>query len=181
MTFLYIKALHIIFIVTWFAGLFYIVRIFIYHVEALEREEPARSILSSEYRRNAKRLWLGITWPSAILTLIFGLWLLWLAPAYLREGYMHLKLSFVFLLYIYQLLCHRLYKQLQKDIANYSSNRLRIWNEVATLLLFAIVFLIILKSTMNMLWGLAGFVALAIILFIAIRIYKNIRLKNENE
>ncbi|MEL7005125.1 MAG: CopD family protein, partial [Bacteroidota bacterium] len=72
MTFLYLKALHIIFVVTWFAGLFYIIRIFIYQTEANEREEPARSVLLEEYKRNASRLWFGIAWPSAILTLILG-------------------------------------------------------------------------------------------------------------
>ncbi len=181
MTYLYVKALHIIFIVTWFAGLFYIVRIFIYHVEASGREEPSRSVLIEEYKRNARRLWLGITWPSAILTLVFGSWLLWLMPSYLQEGFLQLKLLFVLLLYIYQFLCHRLYKQLQEDRVKYSSDQLRIWNEVATLFLFAIVFLIVLKSTVNMIWGLAGFIGLAVILFAAIRIYKNIRLKNENK
>ncbi|MCA6078045.1 CopD family protein [Fulvivirga sedimenti] len=181
MTYLYIKALHIIFVVTWFAGLFYIVRIFIYHIEANEREEPARSVLIQEYVRNARRLWLGITWPSAILTLIFGLWLLYLIPEYLSQGFMQLKLVLVLLLYVYQLLCHRIYRQLQNHSIRFTSQQLRIWNEVATLFLFGIVFLIVLKSAMNMVIGLAGFVILAIILFVAIRLYKNVRLKNEKE
>ncbi len=179
MTYLYIKALHIIFVVTWFAGLFYIVRIFIYHIEANEREEPARSVLIQEYQRNARRLWLGITWPSAILTLIFGTWLLYLNPEYLSQQFMQWKLALVFLLYLYQFLCHRLYRQLQEGSIRYTSQQLRIWNEVATLFLFGIVFLIVLKSAMNMMLALTGFVVLAIILFMAIRLYKNIRLKNE--
>ena len=94
---------------------------------------------------------------------------------------MHVKLLLVLLLYIYQLLCHRIYRQLQKDIVKYTSEQLRIWNEVATLFLFGIVFLIVLKNTMNMVWGIVGFVALAIVLFIAIRIYKNVRVQNENK
>ncbi|MDR9488704.1 CopD family protein, partial [Salibacter sp.] len=71
---LYIKALHIIFVVTWFAGLFYIVRLFIYHTEAEQRSEPEKSILQSQFRLMEKRLWYGITWPSAVLTMIFGIW-----------------------------------------------------------------------------------------------------------
>lgn len=179
MAFLYIKALHIIFIVTWFAGLFYIIRIFIYQVEAKNRSASERIVLVPEYKRNARRLWLGITWPSAILTLIFGGTLLWLQPEFLRQPYMHVKLGLVFLLYVYHLLCHRIYRQLQKDIYAYSSQSLRIWNEVATVFLFAIVFIIVLKSTMNAVWGVTGLVGLALVLYVAIIFYKKIREKNE--
>jgi len=72
MDYFYLKALHIIFIVTWFAGLFYIVRLFIYHTEAQDEEEVARIILQKQYKIMSKRLWYGITWPSAILTAILG-------------------------------------------------------------------------------------------------------------
>jgi putative membrane protein len=71
-TLLTVKALHIIFIVTWFAGLFYIVRLFVYQAEADQKEEPEKSILSKQYKIMAKRLWYGITWPSFVLTLLFG-------------------------------------------------------------------------------------------------------------
>lgn len=179
--YLYLKALHIIFVVTWFAGLFYIVRIFIYQVEANAKNEPERSILVKEYQRNAKRLWLGIAWPSAIITLIFGVSLLVNQPSYLQAGFMHVKLTLVFLLYVYQLVCHRIFRQLQKGEYKYSSQQLRMWNEVATLFLFAIVFIIVLKSTLNMLWGLAWFVGLALLLFVAIRMYKIQRSKNEKK
>ncbi|MBL6446942.1 CopD family protein [Fulvivirga sp. 29W222] len=175
MSFLYIKALHIIFVTTWFAGLFYIVRLFIYQTEASERPDPERSILVKEYKRNTKRLWFAITWPSAILTLIFGTWVLMHVPAYLKEGFMHIKLTFVFMLYIYHLICHRIYKQLQNDTYKYTSQKLRIWNEVATILLVGIVFIIVLKNAMSMLWGLVGLVAFTVILMMAIKIYKNIR------
>jgi putative membrane protein len=171
----YIKALHIIFVVTWFAGLFYIVRLFIYQTEALEKPEPEKSILSKQLAIMAKRLWLGITWPSALLTLVFGLWILSLMPGYLSQGFMHLKLGFVFLLYIYHFLCQILYRQLQKGEARYSSNQLRIWNEVATLFLVAIVFLIVLKNSLDMVYGLLGLIAFSILLMLAIRIYKRIR------
>lgn len=179
MAFMYLKALHIIFVVTWFAGLFYIIRIFIYQTEANEREEPARSVLLEEYKRNAMRLWLGITWPSAILTLIFGTLVLMQVPVYLKEGFMHVKLFLVLLLYIYHFICHRIYKQLQNGIFKYSSQKLRIWNEVATLFLVGIVFVIVLKSALSMIWGVLGLVLFAILLMLAIRIYKKIREKNE--
>ena len=178
MTYLYVKAIHIIFIVTWFAGLFYMVRIFIYHIEAAEKSEPDRSILIKEYKRNARRLWFAITWPSAILTLIFGTWLLLLMPGYLKQGFMHAKLSFVLLLYIYHLACHRIFNQLQHDILKYTSQQLRIWNEVATVLLIAIIFLIVLKNTLSMFWGLAGLIIFTLVLLLAIRIYKRLREKS---
>ena len=72
--FKYVLSLHIIFIVTWFAGLFYIVRLFIYHTEAEAKPEPEKSILQNQYKIMEKRLWYGITWPSLVLTLIFGPW-----------------------------------------------------------------------------------------------------------
>src|ERR1035441_1745460 len=70
--FLYLKATHIVFVVTWFAGLFYIPRLFIYHTEAQEKPEPEKTILSNQFKIMTKRLWYGITWPSMVLTYILG-------------------------------------------------------------------------------------------------------------
>ena len=128
-----------------------------------------------EYKRNSKRLWFGITWPSAIITLILGTLLLIEMPSYLKQGYMHIKLLMVLFLYLYHFACHRIYNQLQKDIYRYSSQQLRIWNEVATIFLVGIVFIIVLKNAMSMIWGFAGLILFTIILLLAIRIYKRIR------
>ena len=178
MTYLYLKALHLLFIVTWFAGLFYIVRIFIYQVEANEKPEPDRSILVKEYQRNAGRLWKIIAWPSAILTLIFGTWLLLgHRPGYLTMGFMHIKLTLVLLLYIYHFMCQRIYSQLQHGVYKYSSIKLRIWNEIATILLVGIIFIIVLKSTMSLVWGIIGLILFSVIIMLAVRVYKNIREK----
>lgn len=177
MPFLYIKSLHIIFVVTWFAGLFYIVRLFIYHVEADEKPEPEKSILINQFKVMQKRLWYGITWPSMILTSIFGGWLLFLMPGYLKMPFMHLKLTFVVLLIVYHFLCGFMFNQLKNDVVKYTSNQLRMWNEVATLFLVAIVFLIVLKSSLSMVWGVVGLVIFTGILMLAIRIYKRIRTK----
>ena len=156
MDYLYLKALHIIFIVTWFAGLFYIVRLFIYHTEALSKDEPERSILSSNLALMSKRLWLGITWPSAILTLILGGWLIISQPSWLKLPFMHVKLTFVFILYLYHFSCHYLYKTLQKETVKYSSQQLRLWNEVATIILVAVVFLIVVKDQLSWIGGVIG-------------------------
>ncbi len=172
----FILALHIIFIVTWFAGLFYMVRLFIYNREAQDREEPQRTILSKQYNLMIRRLWLGITWPSAILTLVFGPWMMIL---YVNEwnipGWLWTKLVFVLGLYLYHFSLHRIYRQQKQGVFKHSSNQLRIWNEVATLFLFAIVFLAVLKSTLNMFKGLIALIILGIVLMFAIRIYKRIR------
>jgi putative membrane protein len=174
---LYIKSLHLIFIVTWFAGLFYIVRLFIYHTEADVKPEPEKSILQKQYKIMSKRLWYGITWPSMILTIIFGGSLLWLQPYYLSQGYFILKLCFVGALILYQMQCHVIFKQLQRDEVKYSSLKLRIWNEVATVLLFAIVFLIVLKTNTGWVWGMLGLVIFSATLMLAIKIYKKSREK----
>ena len=171
----YIKALHIIFIVTWFAGLFYIVRLFIYQTEALEKPEPDRSILHKQLSLMAKRLWTIIGWPSAILSLFFGSWMVISLPAMLELPFMQIKLSFVFLLYVYHFICHKLYKELQNGVARYNSTQLRIFNEIATLILISVVFIIVLKNELNWIKGTLGFVLVTVALMIAIRIYKKIR------
>ncbi len=175
MGFEYIKALHIIFIVTWFAGLFYIVRLFIYQTEVLTRPANERDILKPQLDMMASRLWYIITWPSAILTLIFGTWVLSYRWGYLELGFMQAKLGFVVLLYVYHLFCHKLFKELQSGRTRWTSTQLRLWNEASTLLLFAIVFLVVLKNTMSMVWGIAGLIGLGISLMIGIRLYKKYR------
>jgi putative membrane protein len=173
----YITALHIIFIVTWFAGLFYIVRLFIYHTEANDFEEPKKSILQSQYKIMESRLWYGITWPSMILTLASGGYLIYEMPLYLLHNYFLVKLCFVFGLVCYHIACHSIFKQLQNDIIKYSSFKLRIWNEVATLFLVSIVFLIVVRSDKSLKNGILGLILFSAILMIAIRLYKKKREK----
>lgn len=174
----YIKSLHLIFVITWFAGLFYIPRIFIYHIEAREKPQPDKDILSNQLKIMAKRLWYIITWPSAILATIFAVWLLILVPGWLEQGWLHVKLAFVALLFAYHIKNHFIFKQFQKDDIRWSSGGMRLWNEGATLILFAIVFLVILKSAINWIWGIIGLVGLGIVLMLGIRLYKNFRKRN---
>jgi len=176
--YLYIKALHIIFIVTWFAGMFYIVRLFIYHTEAQEKEAVEKEILSRQFSIMIKRLWLGITWPSAILTIIFGGWVAWMSPFFQPlQVWMGIKLLFVALLYAYHFTLQRIYSDEMKGIFRFTSNQLRIWNEVATLLLIAIVMLVTVKQSMSWVWGIAGLVLFTLLLMSAIKIYKLVREK----
>lgn len=179
----YLKALHIIFIVTWFAGMFYIVRLFIYNAEAAGKEEPEKSILQKQFSIMIKRLWLGITWPSAILTLIFGPWVMlqgnWDRVLGDETGrWLLVKLVFVALLYAYHFSLHALYRQQAAGRFRYSSQKLRLWNEVATIFLVPIVMLATVKSSLSWLWGLIGLIGFIVVLMCAIKIYKIIRTRN---
>ena len=175
----YILALHIIFIVTWFSGMFYIVRLFIYNTEAWEKPEPEKTILQSQFGIMIRRLWFGITWPSAVLTLVLG-------PAvwYLRshwhfdELWLNIKLCFVIGLYAYHFTLHAIYKQQAAGVFKFTSGQLRIWNEVATIFLIAIVMLAVVKQGMGLVWGLLGLVLFVMALMSAIKIYKLVRLRS---
>ncbi|HDZ15295.1 MAG TPA: CopD family protein [Pricia sp.] len=174
----YIKALHLIFVITWFAGLFYIPRLFIYHIEASQKTSPEKEILTKQLQMMTKRLWYIITWPSAVLAISFAIWLLMLMPGWLQQPWMHIKLAFVVLLIAYHLKNHQIFKQLQRDEVNYTSNFMRFWNEGATLILFAIVFLVILKSTFTWIFGVIGIIVLSILLMLGIKLYKRFRKRN---
>ena len=174
----YIKSFHLIFIITWFAGLFYIPRLFVYQIEAFQKSSPDKEILGKQLKLMAKRLWFIITWPSAILSTGFDIWLLILQPFWLQQPWMHVKLSFVLLLIIYHLKTHQYYKQLQNDVVKKSSSFMRIWNEGATFILFAVVFLVILKSAINWIWGVVGILVLGVLIMLGFTIYKSIREKN---
>ncbi|MEN8887037.1 MAG: CopD family protein [Winogradskyella sp.] len=174
----YIKSLHLIFVITWFAGLFYIPRLFVYQIEAFHKPSPDKEILGKQLKLMSKRLWFIITWPSAILATLFAIWLLILIPSWLEQPWMHVKLGFVLLLYLYQYKTHIYYKQLQKDEIKVTSNFMRIWNEGATFILFAVVFLVILKNSINWIFGVIGILVLGILIMLGFKLYKNIRSKN---
>lgn len=175
MTALYLKATHIIFIVTWFAALFYMPRLLIYMREAFEKSEPEKSILLNNFTIMASRLWFGIAWPSAIITLGLGITMLIDQPHWLEQSFMHLKLSLVFFLYLYHFSIQYLFNQLKKGNTTYTSGHLRFWNEVATLFLISIVFLIVLKNALSMVWGIVGLLIITILIVAGIRFYKKFR------
>ncbi len=178
--YLYLKALHIIFIVTWFAGLFYMPRLFIYATEAGDKPEPERKVLREQFSIMMKRLWYGITWPSAILTLILGPVVLfqgnWHRSLFEPEGkWLLIKLIFVVFLYVYHWSIHRIFRQEMKGDFRYSSQQLRVWNEVATVFLIAIVMLAVVKQSISFVWGIVGLLLFVLLLMSAIRIYKQLR------
>lgn len=176
----YLKAVHIIFVVTWFAGLFYMPRLFIYATEAGDKPEPEARILRDQLGIMMKRLWYAITVPSAWITLVMGPLVMfkggWNKTVFTAEGrWLLIKLIFVLLLYLYHFTLQKIMKEELNGIFRYRSQQLRIWNEMATILLIAIVMLAVVKQSISMVWGLAGLILFIGLLMSAIRIYKLIR------
>jgi putative membrane protein len=157
------------------AGLFYIVRLFVYHTEAGQKPEPERSILQRQFAVMEKKLWNIITTPAMILTLLSGIWMVWINSELLHAGWLHVKLTFVAGLLIYHFMCQRIIGQLEKGTSAWTSMKLRLWNELATIFLVAIVFTVVLKSTMDWFYGLAGLLAFAAIIMSSVKIYKYFR------
>jgi putative membrane protein len=153
--------------------------LFVYHAEAKEKPEPEQSILIQQYQLMQYRLWYIITCPSAVLASLFAFWLLYLIPSWLEQDWMLVKLGFVVLLYAYHIKCHLIFKQLQQNEIKNSSNFFRLWNEGATLILFAVVFLVILKNAINWIYGVIGIFVFSILIMIGFKMYKRIRERNQ--
>ena len=150
-------------------------RLLIYITESYGKTEPEKSILLNQLKMMASRLWYGITWPSAIITLGMGTALIVNEPSWLHQSFMHIKLTLVAFLYAYHFSLQYIFSLLKKGELKYSSQQLRFWNEVATLFLIAIVFIIVLKNTLSMVWGLVGLLGVLLLLLMGIKIYKKIR------
>jgi putative membrane protein len=179
MDFLYIKSLHIVFVVCWFAALFYMVRLFIYTAEAQKKEEPEKTILTTQLLIMQKKLWYVIGWPSMIGTFIFGWWMIWENTIYLTLPWMWLKLILVGALFLYHLQCQMIYKKQLAGTFVWGSFKLRLFNEVATVFLVGIVFLVTVKSTGSLVWSLLGLFIFAALMMAFVTIYKNMREKNK--
>jgi len=175
MTYLHFKALHIIFVVSWFAGLFYMPRLLVYHTEAQNKAEAVKEALSTEFQKMEKLLWNAIMVPAMWLTLITGTTMIYLTPGWLSQGWMHMKLTFVLGLVGYHFFTRKLILEIQKGQFRFSSMQLRLWNEVATIFLFSIVFLVVLKNSVDWIWGVLGLIAFAVIIMSAVKIMKKIR------
>ncbi len=176
MSFDALRAFHIIFVVSWFAGLFYMVRLLIYHTEAQSMDQSKKEILSEQFTIMEKRLWWVITTPAMIFTIAFGYWMLAKDfEYYLNEFWMQIKLAFVFMLVLYHFYTQRIMFQIHKGEFGYSSKKLRLWNELATFFLVAIVFLVVLKNGVNWIYGTLGFFTFGLLLFLAVRIVQKLR------
>ena len=173
MLYLTAKAVHIVGFISWFAGLFYLVRLFIYHAEAGERAEPDRSILRTQLQAMQARLWKIITLPAMVITFAGGITMVVLSwPV---ERWLHYKFVWLALLLVYNFVCGSILHRQAAGTSTWSSARLRIFNEVATLLMAAIVFLAVFRSSMSAIWGALGLLGLGIALMVGIRLYRRIR------
>lgn len=179
MLYLYLKAIHIIFVVSWMAGLFYIVRLFIYHVEANDRTESERITLQRQFEIMQHKLWYIITTPAMAISVLAGIAMIWVNPVLLSMNWMLVKLAFVLGLLVYHFLCQNIMNKLKQGIFTWSSTQLRLWNELATIFLVAIVFTVILKSAVDWIYGLTGLVVFSTVIMSAVKVYKYYRLKGK--
>ncbi|HEY0056194.1 MAG TPA: protoporphyrinogen oxidase HemJ [Pedobacter sp.] len=178
MEYLYAKSVHIIFVVSWMAGLFYIVRLFIYHVEANDRPEEERVVLQRQFEIMQSKLWNIITTPAMIGSILAGAYMIYLNPALLHMNWMLVKLAFVVGLLIYHFICQRIIRKQETGTSRWTSTQLRLWNELATVFLVAIVFTVVLKTGIDWFYGLTGLVIFVIVIMSAVKIYKYYRLKS---
>lgn len=171
------KAVHIIGFVAWFAGLFYLVRLYIYHVEALDKEQPDRDILSKQFTIMEKRLFSIIVRPAMIITFIGGIAMLIINPVYLEQGWMHIKLLLVLLLAGYSEFNPMYTKFLERGLQPMSSKRMRMLNEVPTIFLVAIVLLGVLKNQLSILNLILTIIVFTLVLGIFFYLYTRARQK----
>lgn len=175
--FLVAKAVHIIGFISWFAGLFYIVRLFVYHAEAEARPQLERQVLQPQLELMAARLWSIITVPALGLTFLGGITML-VARGHI-DPWLYWKFGWLALLVAYHVACGRIRKQQAAGTSRWTSARLRMWNEVGTMLAAAIVFLAVFKSAMSAVFGAAGLLGLGVVLMLGIRFYARLRARNE--
>lgn len=175
--YLYAKAIHIIFVVCWMAGLFYMVRLFIYHTEAKSRADSEYKVLHDQFVIMERKLWWIIATPSMYLTIAAAAIMMHLNPAWWQQPWMHVKLVFVLGLIAYHFICQRIMYNLDRHKSSWTSTKLRLWNELATVLLFAIVFTVVLKSAINWIYGVVGLLLFSIMLMMAVKFYKKFREK----
>lgn len=175
-----IKSLHIISFVAWFAGLFYIVRLFVYHTEAFQKSKTEKDILTTQYHIMESRLYRIICNPAMMLTWLFGLIMIFMNgwEWYKLNIWLHFKIGFVILLTIYHLYNKKIIKQLKEEKMVMSPFRFRLYNEVPTLFLLTIVLLAVYKNLLNFGYTFVGVIAFAIVLFLIAKAYKKQRLKN---
>jgi putative membrane protein len=181
MAYYWFKAFHLIGVVVWFAGLFYLVRLFVYHAEASEQPEPAQTILKNQYEIMEKRLYHIITTPGMVVTVAMAIALLTTEPEVLKDGWLHIKLAFVAALVIYHFYCGRIMRQLAAGKCNWSGQHFRALNEAPTVLLVAIVLLAVFKNNLPTdmtAWGIFGMI---VVMAVTIQLYAKKRKRDKEK
>lgn len=173
MLYLLAKAIHIVGFISWFAGLFYVVRLFVYHAEAGERPDAERAILQPQLELMAARLWKIITVPAMLLTLIAGVTMVVQLPSI--PSWLHIKFGLLAGLLVYHHVCGSIRRRQLAKTSTWTSRGLRVFNEVGTMFAVAIVFLAVFKSALSIAWGVGGLLGLGVSLMLGIRLYRTIR------
>ncbi len=181
MSYLWFKAFHIVGVVVWFAGLFYLVRLYVYHVEANERPEPARTILQEQYQIMEKRLYNLITTPGMVVTVVMAIAMLITAPELLKDIWLQVKMSLVVLLVGYHFYCGRLMKQLAAGTCAWGGQQMRGLNEVPTVFLVMIVLLAVFKNSLPTSATAWGMLALIVAMAATIQLYAKKRRQNQEK
>ena len=167
------KATHIVGFISWFAGLFYIVRLFVYHAEAGERPEGERTILQPQLELMAGRLWKIITVPAAVLTFIGGIGMV--VQLQSLPGWLHIKFALLAGLLAYHLWCGKIRRDQAAGKSTWTGRKLRVFNEGGTMFMVAIVFLAVFKSALSIAWGVGGLLGLGLSLMLGIRLYRRLQ------
>lgn len=181
MAYFWYKAFHLIGVVVWFAGLFYLVRLFVYHAEASQEAEPAQTILKNQYQLMEKRLYNIITTPGMVVTVAMAIGLLTTEPEVLKSGWMHAKLAFVVLLLAYHFYCGRLMRRLASGDCQWTGQQFRALNEAPTVLLVAIVLLAVFKNSLPTDITAWGIFALVIAMAASIQLYAKKRKRDKEK
>ena len=181
MAYYWYKAFHLIGIVVWFAGLFYLVRLFVYHAEAEQESEPARSILQKQYVIMEQRLYSIITTPGMILTVAMAIGLISTEPEILKSTWLHIKLVFVILLIGYHHFCKRMMKKLAAGECQWTGQQFRALNEAPTILLVLIVLLAVFKNSLPLDAATWLVVALVVTMVASIQLYAKKRRKDKEK
>lgn len=179
MAYFWFKAFHLIGVVVWFAGLFYLVRLFVYHAEAVEQPEPAQTILKNQYELMEKRLYSIITTPGMLVTVAMAIGLISTEPEILKSGWLHAKLALVLVLIGYHHYCKRLMKQLASGTCKWTGQQFRALNEAPTVLLVTIVLLAVFKNSLPLDLTTWLIVALVIAMVASIQLYAKKRRKDQ--
>ena len=180
MAILYLKAFHIVFVVAWFAGLFYLLRMFVYFREAEDKPEPDRSILTTQFLLMQKRVFkiiaepsMGITWTLGVTIICLYGWE-WFKMSY----WLHAKLVFLFFLSWFHIYCGRLIKKFEAGTNTFDSQQLRMLNEVPTIFLLCIALLAMVKNVLSFAVGISVVLSFGLLIFLGIRFYRKVRQKN---
>ncbi len=181
MAYFWFKSFHLIGVVVWFAGLFYLVRLFVYHAEASQQSEPAQTILKNQYEIMEKRLYNIITTPGMVVTVAMAIGLITTEPEILKSGWLHIKLALVAILLIYHFYCGQIMKQLEKGECKWTGQQFRALNEAPTVLLVAIVLLAVFKNSLPLDMTTWLIFALILAMAAAIQLYAKKRRQDQEK